>query len=59
MSDAELFLMGWAVVATIGYFRAKAEAEIAKKMFMHFIRDEKAREQIVGQWETFKKEHGA
>ena len=59
MSDAELFLMGWAVVATIGYFKTKAEMEVAKKMLMHFIRDAKAREQIVGQWEAFKKEHGA
>ena len=59
MSDAEMFLMGWAVVATIMYFKAKAELDVTKNTLMHFIRDKKAREFIVEKWETFKKEHGA
>jgi hypothetical protein len=59
LSDAECFLLGWAVVATVMYFRAKAEAELARKMFMHFVKDAKAREGIVDAWEKFKKARGA
>ena len=59
MSDAELFLLGWAVVATVMYFKTKAEKELARKMFMHFVKDAKAREEIVSEWEKFKKARGA
>ena len=58
-SDAELFLLGWAIGATVMYFRAKDDKEIATKMLMHLIRDAEARDFIIKQWEAFKKEHGA
>ena len=59
MSDAELFLLGWAVVATVMYFKAKAEADANRKTLMHFIRDEKARAYVIEAWEKFKKANGA
>ena len=59
MSDAEWFLMGWAVVATILYFNEKFKAEMSRKTLMHLIRDAEARDFIIKQWEAFKKEHGA
>ena len=58
-TDAELFLLGWAAVATVMYFKAKAEAEVNRKTLMHFIRDEKARAFVLESGEKFKKAHGA
>jgi hypothetical protein len=58
MTDAELFLLGWAVLATVLYFREKDKADTNRIILMHFIKDAKAREQIVGAWEDFKKARG-
>ena len=58
LTDAECFLLGWAVVMTILYFKEQAEKDVAKKMLMYFIRDEKAREEILAQWDAFKKKNG-
>lgn len=59
MTDAELFLMGWAVVATVMYFKTKAERDAGNTLLMHFIRDEKARTYVLKAWEAHKKAHGA
>ncbi len=58
MSDAELFLLGWAVVATVMAFKWKAEADVNRKTLMHFIRDEKARAFVLDAWEKFKRARG-
>lgn len=58
LSDAECFLLGWAVGATIFYFREKERANTNHAILMHFIKDAKAREEIVSKWEAFKKAHG-
>jgi hypothetical protein len=59
MSDTEFFLLVWAVLAT--YFAVKYgdRERRARGVFMHLIRDEKAREKMVADWEAFKREHGA
>lgn len=59
MSDAEFFLLGWAVVATVMYFKTKAELDAVKNTLMHFIRDSKARDYVLKAWEEHKKAHGA
>jgi hypothetical protein len=55
MSDTEFFLLVWAVIAT--YFAVKyGERERrARAAFMHLVRDEKARNKMVADWEDFKK----
>jgi len=58
LSDAECFLLGWAVGATIFYFRERERANTNHTILMHFIKDEKARAQIVDAWESFKKARG-
>jgi hypothetical protein len=58
LTDAECFLLGWAVAATILYARNKERADTNHKILMHFIQDAKAREEIVGAWERFKKDKG-
>jgi len=59
MTDAEFFLLGWAVVATVMYFKTKAERDAVKTTLMHFVRDEKARAYVLKAWEAHKKAHGA
>ena len=58
-TDAELFLLGWAAIATIMYFKTEAELKLTKSTLMHFIRDEKARTFVLKAWDDFKKAHGA
>ena len=58
LTDAECFLLGWAVVMTILYARNKERADTNHKILMHFIQDAKAREHVVAQWEAFKKSKG-
>jgi hypothetical protein len=55
MSDAELFLLGWAVIATVKAFEYRAKEKLARGVFMHLIRDEKARNKMVADWEAFKR----
>ena len=59
MSDAEFFLLAWAVIATVKAFEYRTKEKLARSVFMHLIRDEKAREKMVADWEAFKREHGA
>jgi hypothetical protein len=59
MSDAEFFLFAWAVIATVKAFEYRTKEKLARSVFMHLIRDEKAREKMVADWEAFKREHGA
>lgn len=59
LSDAECFLLGWAVGATVMAFKYREQEKLARTMFMHFVKDAKAREGIVDAWEKFKKARGA
>jgi len=59
MSDAEFFLLGWAVTTTILMFKYKAERDAVRDTLMHFIRDSKAREYVLKKWEEHKRAHGA
>ena len=59
MSDYEFFLLAWAVIATVKALDYRARERLARGVFMHLIRDEKAREKMVADWEAFKREHGA
>jgi hypothetical protein len=59
MSDYEFFLLAWAVIATVKALDYRAREKLARGVFMHLIRDEKAREKMVADWEAFKREHGA
>jgi len=58
LSDAECFLLGWAVVATIFAFKWKAEKDslglMLKVLFMH----PEEREGIFSQFDTFRKKRG-
>jgi hypothetical protein len=58
LSDAECFLLGWAVGATIFYFREREKANslgvMLKILFMH----PEEREGIFGQFDRFKKKQG-
>lgn len=58
MSDAELFLMGWAVVATVMYFKTKAEKDSLGTMLKILFLKPEAREQIFSQFDKFKEKHG-
>jgi hypothetical protein len=58
LSDAECFLLGWAVGATIMAFKWKSEKDslgnMLKVMFMH----PEEREEIFDKFDTFRKKHG-
>jgi hypothetical protein len=58
LSDAECFLLGWAVGATIFYFREREKANslgaMLKVLFMH----PEEREGIFGQFDRFRKKNG-
>lgn len=59
MSDTELFLLVWAVIATVKAFELFYRERMARGAFMHLVRDPKARKKILDDWEEFKREHGA
>ena len=58
MTDAELFLLVWAVVATVlaGVWRAERDnlGGMLKVLFMH----PEAREEIFEKFDKFKEKHG-
>jgi len=58
MSDAELFLLVWAVVATVlaGIWKAEKDSlgQMLKVLFMH----PEAREEIFEKFDKFRKTHG-
>lgn len=58
LSDAECFLLGWAVVATAMYFKTKAEKESLGMMLKVLFLHPEEREGIFGQFDRFKKKHG-
>ena len=59
MTDTELFLLVWAVIATVKAFELFYRERAARSVFMHLIRDPKARNKMVADWEEYKREHGA
>jgi len=58
LSDAELFLMGWAVVATIFAFKWKSEKDNLGMMLKVLFFKPEEREGIFEKFDTFKKERG-
>ena len=59
MTDTEWFLLGWAVIATVKAFDYRFREQAARSVFMHLIRNPKARNKMIADWEEFKREHGA
>ena len=59
MSDAEFFLLGWAVLATVKALEYRTKEKLARNVFMHLILNEKARNKMLADWEEYKREHGA
>ena len=47
----ELVLTLWAGIATALYFHEKHQAHMARVVFMHFVENPEAREQMLKQWE--------
>lgn len=58
LSDAECFLLGWAVGATIFYFREREKANSLGVMLKILFLKPEAREEIFGQFDRFKEKHG-
>ena len=58
MSDAEMFLLAWAVIATVfaGIWKAEKDnlGQMLKVLFMH----PEAREGIFAKFDDFRKKHG-
>ena len=58
MTEIEMCLLAWAVTATIAAFKFSYDAAVARTVFMHFVRDEKARATMLADWDAFKKVKG-
>lgn len=58
LSDAECFLLGWAVGATIMAFKWKAEKDSFGSMLKIMFLQPDAREEIFGKFDAFRKKHG-
>jgi hypothetical protein len=58
LSDAECFLLGWAVAATIGMFKYREEKESLGKMLKVLFMHPEEREGIFGKFDAFRKKHG-
>lgn len=55
MSDLEIVLLAWAVIATVIALQYRERGELARRAFMHLIRDPKARDKMIADWEEFKR----
>ena len=55
MSDAELFLLGWATIATCLAFKWKGERDSMAMMLKVLFLKPEAREEIFAQFDAFKK----
>lgn len=53
----EIFLFAWGSIMTALYFSAKHEARMARVVFMHFVENPEAREQMLKQYEAQMKEN--
>jgi hypothetical protein len=58
LSDAECFLLGWAVGATIMAFKWREEKESLGMMLKVMFLKPEAREEIFSQFDKFKEKHG-
>jgi hypothetical protein len=52
-SLTELLLLGWGVLVTGFLVDAKREAHMAKQFVMHFIENDKAREQMIQDYKQY------
>ena len=55
MTDFEIVLLVWALIATFKAFDYRYRERMARGAFMHLVRDEKARNKMIADWEAFKK----
>jgi hypothetical protein len=58
LSDAECFLLGWAVGATIMAFKWKDEKDSMGQMLKVLFMKPEAREDIFARFDEFKEKHG-
>lgn len=58
LSDAECFLLGWAVGSTIMAFKWKAEKDSLSGMLKVLFMQPKARAEIFEKFDEFKEKHG-
>lgn len=58
LSDAECFLLGWAVGATIMAFKWREERDGLGMMLKILFLKPESREEIFGQFDKFKAKHG-
>jgi hypothetical protein len=58
-SVMEIVLLIANIISWGAYFKAAEGEKAARNILMHFVRDEKAREEIVRKWEEHKKRFGA
>ena len=52
----DIFLFAWASVMTALYFKARHEERMIRIVFMHFVENPEARDQIVAQYEKSRSE---
>lgn len=55
----EMFLLVWAVVATLLYFSSKHDAYVSKKVLWHLLNDADDRAKVLDSFEHFKRKAGA
>jgi hypothetical protein len=55
ISMLELGLLVWAFVATSMWLDARSDARTARTILRHFIENKEVREQMLGEYEKFKK----
>jgi len=58
LSDAECFLLGWAVGATIFYFREREKTGNLGRMLKVLFMEPKEREEIFDKFDKFREKHG-
>jgi hypothetical protein len=52
---AELWLLAWAILATVGFFNAKHEARAARTMLKAMIESKEIRDGIVAKYEEMER----
>ena len=50
-SIADMFLLGWAIVATVAWHKARQEEKMVKHFAVMILKDKKAREELTAKFE--------
>jgi hypothetical protein len=58
LSDAECFLLGWAVGATIMAFNYREQAQLAKGLLKSMFFEKELRTKVFDEFDKFKAKHG-